>query len=99
MPVVIVDWVDAPPAFHCDRQLVPDVEMDAEIDNNVCSPSFIINCSCRRNDKTCPSRQELVLQLSYTLTMRILRKDMLLSDRSIECQSEALSWRTRMRLR
>jgi len=55
--------------------------MDAEIDNNVCSPSFIINCSCRRNViETCPSRKEFVLQPSDTLITRILRKNTLLSD-------------------
>jgi len=27
MPIVVVDRVDAPPAFHCDRQLVPGAEM------------------------------------------------------------------------
>jgi hypothetical protein len=27
MPIVVVDLVDAPPAFHRDRQLVPGAEM------------------------------------------------------------------------
>jgi len=38
---------------------------------------------------TCPSRHELVSQPSDNVTTRILRKDMMLSDGSIECQGEA----------